>query len=262
MNIEKKFSVKQYSTLNFLENTKIGLAEKFKLQAAQRNKNLNNTINNNNYNLIKVPNKAFLNKYHKGYFDRLVLNNIKKEIEYVEVTEPVMFEKGKLIIFDKNPASEIISVRKMFLIIYPLIAFAGYKMGLAIYSFSFLRTIFWSSILMLSLKLRIGVKNNIEHIIEEMSILEDGKTCEITTHKRKFNVDINNIRKINLEEAMYMVNRLDSIKLNFIPIVIEVKMYLIPLESMIHHKDFLCNICEGKYLKFLKIIQKDKTIQI
>lgn len=258
--------MKQFSTLNFIENAKNSLAEKFKLQAAQRNKNINKTNNNYNNNinnnLIKVTNKPFLRKYFKGYFERLVLNHIKKDIEYVEVTEPVMFENGKLIIFDVDPAAPGTLIRRMFMIIFPLIGLAGYKFCLAIYSFSFLRTIFWSSILMICLKLRSGVKNNIEHIIKEMSVLEDGKTCEITTNSRKFTVDINDIRKLNLEEAMYMINRLDSIKINFIPIVFKDKMYLIPIESRIHHKDFLCNISEGKYLKFSGIIQKNKTIQI
>ncbi len=145
---------------------------------------------------------------------------------------------------------------------YPIITFASYKLGLAILSFSILRTIMWTTILFYSLKFRFGLKTNQEHIINEISILQDGKNCEIKTLKGSFTTDINKIRKINFEEAMFMAGKLDSIKKNFIPIVMDTKLYLIPLSCRIHRKDFLGYISEGKYFIFDEIIQRDKSIQI
>lgn len=249
-----KFPFKEYSTKKNILNNNISLAEKFKLQSARRNKNMNS--------LVKVSNKTFLSKLYKGYFQGLVFQKQNKEEEYVEITDTIIFENKKLTIIDMDMNSPDKISQYMLLAIYPIIAFSGYKLIFAIKSFSFFRSIMWSVILFYSLKFRFGLKANQEHIINEINLLQDGKTCEIKTLKGKFNMDINKIRKINFEEAMFMANKLDSIKRNFIPIIMDTKLYLIPLSCRIHRKDFLGYISEGKYFKFEEIIQKDKTIQI
>lgn len=250
-----KFPSKVYSTKNFFSIHKISLAEKFNLQAAKRNKNLNNS-------LVKVTNKAFLSKLYKGYFQGLVFHSVKRDEEIIEITEPIIFENNKIVVMDMDMNSPDKVSNYLLYAIYPIIAFAGYKLVLAVSSFSVLRSLMWTAILFYSLKFRFGLKSNQEHIINEISILQDGKTCEVKTLKGGFTMDINKIRKINFEEAMFMADKLESIKQNFIPIVMDTKLYLIPLSCRIHRKDFLGHISEGKYFKFDEIIQKDKTIQI
>jgi len=203
-----------------------------------------------------------LSKFYRGYFQGLVFHNTNKEDEYVEINEPIIFENNKIVVIDMDYASPDKLSNYMLYAIYPVIAFAGYKLILAVSSFSFVRSIIWTVILFYSFKFRFGLKANQEHIINSISIFQDGKTCEIKTLKGNFTIDINKIRKINFEEAMFMADKLESIKLNFIPIVMDTKLYLIPLSCRIHRKDFLGYISEGKYFKFEEIIQKDQTIQI
>jgi len=190
------------------------------------------------------------------------MQEIKKDEEYVQISEPVIFEGKKFVILDLDPSTPNIISSSLFLIVYPLIGLACYKIYFAVITFGIFRTIFWFMILFFSLRLRLGILTNQEHIINKISILEDGKTCEIKTMKNVFKIDINTIRKINMEEAIFMAERLESIKVSYIPIVIDTKLYLIPIKSRIHRKDFLGNICEGRYLKFQEIIHKDRTIQI
>lgn len=250
-----KTALKEYSTKDFFINRTISLAEKFNIQAAKKNKMKNNS-------LMKITNKTFLSKIYKGFFEGLVFQRINKDEEYVEISDPVIMENGKLKVLDMNNTSPDKIANFLMFASYPLIAYSGFKLILAVSSFSILKSVMWTTILFFSLKFRFGLKSNREHIINEISVLKDGKTCEIKTLKGVFPIDINKIRKINLEEAMFMAQRLDLIKSRFIPIVMDTKLYLIPLECTIHRNDLLPHISEGKYLKFAEVISKDKTIQL
>jgi len=212
--------------------------------------------------LIKTQLRTFLSKFYKGYFQILRLENIEKEHEYIEVKETIIFEGKKFTVLDLDPEKPNRFTSTLIYFAYGVIGLSGYKLGLALYNFAFFRSFFWIIILFYSLRFRLGIISNQEHIINEIQVLEDGKTCEIITMKKNFKVDINKIRRITMEEALLMAGNLESIKLNYIPIVIETCLYLIPIQSRIHRKDFLGYICEGKYLKFDDIIYNDKTIQI
>jgi len=190
------------------------------------------------------------------------MREIKKDEEYTDIPEPIIFEGKKLIILDTNLSSPVKILIILNLIVYPVIFLSCYKIYLAISSFSFIQSVFWLFILSYTLRLRLGIQSNKEYIIDRISIFEDGKTCEINTMTDKFTIDINRIRKLNLEEAIFMAEKLESIKVNYIPIVIDTKLYLIPIQSIVGRKDILGFVCEGKYLKFSEIIHKDRTIQI
>jgi len=216
-----------------------------------------------NFGLLqKATNKTFLDKIYKGYFQTLVMQNIPKEDEYVDITEPVVFEGEKFVFLDMDPNKPDYVTKFVVFSLLPLSGLAGYKLFMAISSFAIFRSFFWSFIFLYLIKFRYGILCNQEHIIKELSILEDGKTLHVKTVKNSFNMDINSIRKINFEEAMFMADKLESIKINYIPIVMETKLYLIPLRSRILNKDILGSVSEGKYLRFEEIIHKDKTIQI
>jgi hypothetical protein len=211
---------------------------------------------------VKISNKTFLNKLFQEYFDTFVFERINKKEEYVEISEPLVFENGKILILEmEHPV--LAKIPKYLMVAnYALIAFAAYKLILALYSYSILRRLLWTTIFIFSLNSHFGFKNNQEYIIQEISIFQDGKVCEVKTLKGGFPIDINKIRKINLEEALYMAKSLEILKKQYIPIVLDTKLYMIPLGSKILRKDLLPHISEGKYLKFKEIIQKDKTIQI
>jgi len=224
--------------------------------------NKNKIKNFNRDNLLKIQNKTFLGKYYKGYFQSLVMQNIEREPEYVEVQEPIIFEKKKFTILDIDPTKPDKITKNFLYVMYPIIGLTGYKLGLALYSFAFFRSLFWTVILFYALRIRLGIISNQEHIICEIRVFENGKTCEISTIKKTFTVDINKIRRISLEEAMYMSKKLESIKISYIPIVIETSIYLVPIRSRIHRKDFLGSISDGKYLKFEEVIHKDNSIHV
>ncbi len=218
--------------------------------------------NNSNHFLIKTQHKTFLRKYYKGYFQSLQMQIFQKDPEYVEVTEPIIFEAKKFTILDMDPAKPDRLSSNLLLASYAIIGFFAYKVAVAIYSFAYFRSFFWTIALFYALRFRLGILSNQEHIIREIHVFNDGKTCEITTITRSFTVDINKIRKISIEEALLMANKLESLKVNFIPIVVETSLYLIPIRSRIHRKDFLGSVCDGKYLKFEEVINKDNSIHV
>ena len=190
------------------------------------------------------------------------MEDFQNDPEYVEVNEPIIFEGKKFTILDVDPAKSDKITKNLLFAAYAAIGLSGYKLALALYSFAYFRTFFWTIILFYALRFRLGVISNQEHIIKEIHVFDDGKTCEFVTMKSSFTVDINKIRRISMEEALLMANRLESMKVNFIPLVVGTKLYLIPTRSRIHRKDFLGSVCDGKYLKFEEVIHKDNSIHI
>ncbi len=189
------------------------------------------------------------------------MQQTNKEEEYEIITDPVIFDNKKFLVLEID-SSVFLFNQRITLLIYPFLVLFGYKFSMALYSLAFFRSALWGFFLYHSLKFQTGIKSNQDHVIKQISILEDGKTCEISTLKKTFNADINKIRKINMQEAMFMSRKIEALKLNFIPIVIETKLYLIPISSKISRKDILGYICEGKYLKFEEVIKNDNTIQL
>lgn len=225
-------------------------------------RNLEVMKNHKHSNFIKFQKKSFLEKIYKGFFESLNLESIQRPEEFATIYEPIVFENRRFKVLEcDSSVPEKISKIVSF-IVNPLILFFGYKLAMGIYALGLIRSLFWTTLLFYFLRIRVGIKNNKEYIIKEINVYEDGKTCEIVTLKKSFDIDINKIRKINFEEAMFMKKSLDSLKVNYIPIVLDTKLYLIPLLSNIPRKDILGSICDGKYIKFQEIINNDKTIQI
>lgn len=221
-----------------------------------------NTKLNNSKNLIKTQSKTFLSKYYKGYFQTLEMEKIEKEVEYLKINEPIIFENNKFTILDSDPNKIDTLTRNLLTIMYAIIGLTSYKLAFAIYNFKSFGTFFWTTILYYSIRIRLGIIANQEHIIKEINVFKDGKTCEIITLRKTFTADINKIRKINMEEALFMSNKLESIKKSYIPIVIETSVYLVPIRSRIHRKDFLTSVCDGIYLDFKEVVHKDNSIHV
>lgn len=190
------------------------------------------------------------------------MQSFEKDAEFEEVHDPIIFEAKKFTLLDMDPAKPDKLTKNLLYLAYPIIGFTGYKLVSALYSYAYFRSFFWFVALFYALRFRLGILSNQEHIIKEIRVFDDGKTCEIVTLKSSFTADINRIRRINMEEALLMADKLESIKVNFIPIVVNTGVYLIPTRSRIHRKDLLGFVCDGKYLKFEEVIHKDKSIQV
>ena len=215
---------------------------------------------NSSNKLIKISSKGFLK--FRGYFESLNLTSISKEVEVYHINDPLVFENKKYTILEVSSQTSNKLNRINYFLVYPLCVFSGYSFISAILKLKFFSTMFWTFILYYSIRLQQGIVSNQKHIIKKINLLEDGKTCEILTNSCQFHVDINKMRKINMEEAMYMAKKLDSLKSNYIPIVLDTKLYLIPLVCSVIRPDVLAAVCEGKYIEFEEIIDKDNTIQI
>jgi len=95
-----------------------------------------------------------------------------------------------------------------------------------------------------------------------MYLLENGKECEIHTLHKSFVTDIKNIRRLQLEEGLYVARNIQNMRKNYIPLSIDTNLYLIPLISLINNQEIVSAISNGKYIKVDGYINRENTIDI
>ena len=122
--------------------------------------------------------------------------------------------------------------------------------------------LFYGLVVLYILRLDVGMIRNKNHIIKNINLLDDGKTCEISTMNKSFKTDIKNIRRLQLEEGIYLSKNIQKMHKNYIPMAIDTNLYLIPKISKIHDKDLLSAISNGRYIKFEEVIKKENSIDI
>ena len=95
-----------------------------------------------------------------------------------------------------------------------------------------------------------------------MQLLDNGRECEIKTLERSFVTDIKNIRRLQVEEGLYLAKNIQNMRKNYIPLSIDTRLYLIPLVSTVQNPEILSAISNGKYIKTEGRIVKEKSIDI
>ena len=76
------------------------------------------------------------------------------------------------------------------------------------------RTIFFGISFLIIMRMKLGINDNLKHIIKGIHLKDDGKNCIIETRLNKFEVNNRLIRKLNMEEALFFNNHILPIYIN------------------------------------------------
>ena len=271
--INKRFNYfleKKYYYINLINDSKNFNLEFIKnstyskqsLKTISNNNNL--YINNFNYknNFLNFSQRGYFQKYLLGYFDNPNIKQINKEEETIIIYEPTTFKRKKFcVLYLNSKIPQIISISS-FIGLNFIQVFSLYKLLLGLYYFKFIAPIFWGYLSLLIMRINIKVNKNREHIIIKINLLKDGNTCEIVTLRRKFKIDLNLIRKMSIEEKVYMKKDLDYFERNYISLIIDSKLYLIPNDILVPRVDLLAAVLKAKCIKFEEKNQVNKKIKI
>jgi len=246
------------------ENTKT-------LKILQMSFHANNYINKQLNGIIR-NNKAFYLFGKKNMFEKLKeqfnktdqnkLKEIFKREEYYVPQENIVFVNKKYQIMEagKNFTDSIKFLQNFLL--YPIIALCSFFFLRALIRLKII-TSFFSGFLSVSLfRINFGVNQNKKHIITKIFLLENGQECEIHTLEKTFTIDIKNIRRLQVEEGLYLARNIQRMTKNYIPLAIDAKLYLIPLVSVIQNQELLSAISNGKYIRTDGQIEIGDTIDI
>jgi hypothetical protein len=203
----------------------------------------------------KLKEKLLKSTQHK-------LKQIKKEEEfYVPQDEIVFIDKKYLLVDASKNFTDAIKFMQNF-ILYPLMTVWSYFFLRAIYRINFVSFLLSGFFTATFFRMNFGINQNKKHIIIKMFLLENGKECEIHTLEKSFVTDIKNIRRLQVEEGLYVARNIQNMRKNYIPLAIDTKLYLIPLVSVIQNQEVLSAVSNGKYIKTDDGINVENSIDI
>jgi hypothetical protein len=197
----------------------------------------------------------------KNVFDSSGDNRGK--IDFYELQEPILFSNDRFLVIKADKQSD----RVVWMFDYGCkigMLFFSYMTLKSLYNFRPFRTIFYGAFTAILAKLNIGMKNNKNYIIREISLLKDGRSVEILTPTGKRIVDISKIRRMNTNENTYFGTMFGDVSSEYVPVIVDNSFYLLPKYSLIPHKDIFAAITLGKYIKLRddQKIQKEQSIDI
>ena len=167
------------------------------------------------------------------------------------------FSNEKLAIIETKLYNKSVFPLYMYGVIYPGIAYTGYKAIIKLVSLKIFGSIFYFGLLGVFLFLRRTLFFNSSNFILNINLMSDGKRVSVSTMTNNFIADISSIRKLTNEEKVAFENIYASRIRNFIPIVISENIYFINNKVQILNKEVLSSISNGKYI----IIAEDESSQ-
>jgi len=214
--------------------------------------------------LIFIPKKQIFEKF-KERFLKLNQNNlkqIKKEEEYYVPKEEIVFINKKFLLVDasKNFVDAIKFMQKI--ILYPIMAVCSFFLLRAIFRFNIVSILLSGFFSFTFFRINYGINQNKKHIIIKLFLLDNGKECEIHTLEKMFVTDIKNIRRLQIEEGLYVARNIQNMRKNYIPLAIDTRLFLIPLVSTIENQEILSAVSNGKYIKADDHINVENSIDI
>lgn len=231
---------------------------------------INKSLNNNN---LKYTNeKKFYYNSKKNIWQRIreifvkpeheKLKDIKKKEEYYIPKDEIVFFDRKYLVIDSNQnfRDAIKFLQKV--ILYPIIGTCSYFFFKALLKFNVLYMLLWGFLSFTFLRINFGINQNKKYIIIRMNLLDSGKECEIHTLERSFISDIKSIRRLELEEGLFLAKNIKDMRKNYIPLSIETRLFLIPLTSIVKNQELLSAISNGKYINTDRKIKDERTIDI
>jgi hypothetical protein len=213
--------------------------------------------------LLSFQKKGIYSKF-KGYYDDIKLNiNEKKDTnEWIKLQDPIYFENKKYLILQSEPSYKRSVLLLKNYIIRPILIMTGTCSLWLFYNKRILSTIFCSLIYLFFSRLNKGLNMNNKKVIDKIYLLENGTEIQVETFDKDFKTDIKNVRKLELEEGLYLSNNLDAVNKTYVPISINRTLYLIPKNSINYNKEILNAISNGKYIKLDECIKDENSIDI
>jgi hypothetical protein len=220
---------------------------------------------NSNFSVYNVSKKNFFFS-NKDDFTEEVLKNKKSDMKenWYETSETLVFQNGKYFVLKVHPREiKIVQVFE-YLMLTPALLFTGYKFVRNLISLRPVRTVLWGAAFLVFLRIYQGAYVNKNYFIYELHLLEDGKRVEITKAKGKIVADINTIRRLTPEEALYFAQIMPDAHVNYIPIIVENQFFLIFKNSIINDKEIFAAITSSQNIKVKEenIINKEDAIDI
>jgi len=247
--------------INYFILEKISLSKNInqKLFHYDNKKNIDKTL----YSIISK--KFFFKKYNASppdLSDNYKFKHELKKDEYYTPKENIVFNEKKYLLVDcnKNFSNSIQSFQRF--VIYPILGISTIFLIKSIIKLKVISILLSSFFTYTSYRLNIGINQNKRHIINKLYLLDNGKECEIHTLEQSFISKIKNIRRLELEEGLYVAINIKDMKKNYIPLVIETRLYLIPLISTIYDQKILSAISNGKFIKTDERINSEEAIDI
>jgi hypothetical protein len=185
----------------------------------------------------------------------------KKEKYYLPDEQLVFEDKKYLLVESSKSFTDAINFMQNF-VLYPIMAVCSYFFFKALIKFNIISLLFSSFFSYTFFRINFGINTNKKHIIIKMQLLDNGRECEIKTLERSFVTDIKYIRRLQVEEGLYLAKNIKNMRKNYIPLSIDTRLYLIPLVSTVQNQEILSAISNGKYIKTEGQIVIEKSIDI
>jgi len=187
-----------------------------------------------------------------------------KSDEWYEIEEALVFQDKKCPILKVQNTEKNVMIFYEYAVLFPLAFYTGYKFAYSLVTIRPLKTIMWGAFFLMSARLLKGINTNKYLFILSIELMEDGKSCLVTTAKEQVIVDIKSIRRLSQEEAVYYSYMLVKNNLEYIPIIIKSDVFLIFKNSNILNKEIFSAITSGKYIKVKEdnLINKEDAIDI
>jgi hypothetical protein len=209
-------------------------------------------------NLFNLQRFGLFSNFNKS--ESIIDKHINRVEEVYQVDENLPFVDGKYLLSSSN-TNEVNTFRSFHLfIITPINLFFGYKLVKSVITLRPIRSLFWSVLFLGTCKVNYGIKNNLQHFIDKVYLLEDGNRSEITFHisRQKLVTDNIKIRKANQKEVMFITTMAPHIFDKFVPIIIENKIYFIAKENDISNKPIFSAVMNGNTI----LMKKDKNEKV
>lgn len=223
----------------------------------------NRSINNSSLFYL-TSKKNFFEKLKESFIKQKQhrLKQIIKEEEYYVPQDNIVFvnKKYQLMEAGKNFTDSIKLLQKF--ILYPVITVSSLLFLRAFVRIKIISLLFSGFVSFTSLRMNFGINQNKKHIIIKIFLLENGKECEIHTLENVFTTDIKNIRRLQVEEGLYLASNIQNMVKNYIPLAIDTRLYLIPLVAEIQNQEILSAVSNGKYIRTDEVIDLENSIDI
>jgi len=229
------------------------------------NKQMDSCRKKKQFNSIKQNNFfEFFKKFGKKPKKMTDPESSSKTEDWFETEESLIFQDKKYPILKvQNTEKNIMKIYEYGLLL-PLTLYTGYKFGFSLITLRPLKSIMWGGFFLFFARLLRGINTNKYLFILGIDLLDDGKSCLVTTAKEQMIIDVKSIRRLNQEEAVYYSHMLVQNNLEYIPIIIKKDVFLIFKNSSIFNREIFSAITSGKYIKVKEenLINKEDAIDI
>jgi hypothetical protein len=191
-------------------------------------------------------------------FDHFIFNKSSEhKIKYYIPTKQVLFNNGRYTVFETDKYEKKITkiFNKVISIFTPPTFYFFIK---NLYLIKPLSIIFWGISFYCAVNTFIASIQNSTHFIYELNLMKDGKHIELKKHFETSIEDISKVRRLTNEENLYFNDYFHAQELNFLPIVIDNKIYLINKKIIVNDKEIFSAISNGKYIE----LNKEKVMDI